>query len=152
MKLSEDQKKLLSYYLGILRSRDYSVAELVYKAVKKGYQQSDIEIVVDKLIDLGYVDDARLAENIIRKYSGQKGVYWIKQKMLFRKIPKQVVDNSLSGVQKQPSEALKAKIERKYKIINWISIENQTKSKIYAYLSSRGFADAYNIINKWSQE
>ena len=57
--------------LWLLDKRDYSRAELIGKLTEKGYEETAAESAVDRLAELGFVDDARYAPIVVRHYAAK---------------------------------------------------------------------------------
>lgn len=68
----EDLKKALSYAYKLLAIRDRSSMELIERLIKKGFQRDVAEETLSRLQDAGYINDNRLAENLIRHAIEQK--------------------------------------------------------------------------------
>lgn len=152
-------QQAIGYCLGILARKDYSRLEMIQKLEKRIYSQSIIYEVMQYLESKKFVDDFRIAENIIHYYYGQKGKVWIKQKMETRLIPEEIINSIL---QELPSEinhltevqinSLKRILSKKYQIENWQNIEIQTKGKIFQYLLRNGFSQPVALLKYLSKD
>ena len=127
---------VLKYFLNLLKIRDYSKKALVEKAKNRDYLDDQIQESLDYLLEKGFLDDYRLAKNLIEKYKDIKGPFWIKQKLNLKGIEKETIEkiwqeSHLDLI--KPSQKLKEKIENKYKIkfTDWQFLESKTKNKIY---------------------
>lgn len=141
--------KLKSYFLNILSKKDYSQRELIDKALQKGYEQTEIDNEIEFLRLNNYIDDYRMAENIIFYYQKNKGKNWLKQKMKHRKICDDAISKALEDYQDNPTDELKKQVENKYKISDWNEIDFKTKGKIANFLGYRGFSNPFEIISEW---
>ena len=56
--------------MAMLARRDYSAAQLRTKLAQRGQSADDIEAALARLREDGYLDDARVADSIIRRRSG----------------------------------------------------------------------------------
>jgi SOS response regulatory protein OraA/RecX len=149
-----DIDKLRNYFYNLLQKRDYSEFELADKASLKGYLKPDIQIVLKELKQRNFVNDQRLAENLILAYQGKKGKMWIKQKMIQRRLPKNIVQDTFESEELPnltPDKGVKEKLERKYDIENWSDIDLQTKQKIIRFLAGQGFAQPFEILKQWQE-
>ena len=145
------------YFLNLLGSRDYSENQLTQKGLIRKYSQADIDAVLILLKEYKYVDDLRLAQNLVQSYTGQKGKIWIIQKLKQKGIETAIIESVIPTYRIKPSNQAKKAIEQKYSISNWsefLSIDTKTKNKVIYYLSSRGFENPFEIIKNWqnSQE
>ncbi len=57
--------------LALLNRRDYSRAELIRKLTEKGASEAEATDAVDRLVELGFVDDARYAPILVRHYAAK---------------------------------------------------------------------------------
>ncbi len=68
--------------LRMLERRDYSRKELLQKLKEKGESEEDAEAVVNRMIELGVVDDERYSKMIVRHYAAKGyGACRIKQEL-----------------------------------------------------------------------
>jgi SOS response regulatory protein OraA/RecX len=144
-----DLKNCRGYIIKILGLKDYSVKELQNKALKLGYKIEDIQSVLDQLIKDNWINDVRLAENLIECYQGRKGKSWLQQKLSIRLIDREVVAKVLSQIEILPSESLKKQVETKYKVKFGEYIEPKVKQKIAAFLAGRGFGNVFGVLREW---
>jgi regulatory protein len=144
-----DLKNCRGYIIKILGLKDYSTRELQNKALKLGYKIEDIQTILDQLIKDNWINDERLAENLIECYNGRKGKAWLQQKLNMRLIDKEIITKVLSQIEIIPSESLKKQVELKYKIKFGQYIEPKVKQKIAAFLAGRGFGNVFGVIKEW---
>ena len=57
--------------LALLDRRDYSRAELLKKLLAKGEEEAEATAAVERLAELGFVDDARYAPIVVRHYAAK---------------------------------------------------------------------------------
>lgn len=68
--------------LRMLERRDYSQKELLQKLKEKGESEEDSEAVVNRMVELGVVDDERYSKMIVRHYAAKGyGACRIKQEL-----------------------------------------------------------------------
>jgi SOS response regulatory protein OraA/RecX len=144
-----DLKNCRGYIIKILGLKDYSVRELQNKALKLNYKIEDIQLVLDQLIKDNWINDQRLAENLIECYDGRKGKMWLQQKLNMRLIDKEIITKTLSELEILPSQSLKKQVEVKYKVQFGQFIEPKVKQKIAAFLAGRGFGNVFGVIKQW---
>jgi SOS response regulatory protein OraA/RecX len=141
--------KCLNYFLFILGKKDYSVEELWQKGGLKNYSSAEVEESLQVLVGRNFVNDTRLAENLILTYQSKKGINWIKQKLKTRLINSEIIEKTLQENQPNPDLVkLKEKLVRKYKISESGRIEYAVKVKIINYLASHGFTDSWGIFGQ----
>jgi len=82
--------------LAMLDRRDYSRKELLDKLIEKGEDAAEAEQAVERLAELGFVDDARYAPIIVRHYAAKGyGVQRVRQELQRRGIPRELWDEAL---------------------------------------------------------
>ena len=145
----------LDYFYKLLARRDYSRYELNKKGREKGFEESEIAEALEDLQSKDYQSDARLVESMISAYQGKYGKSLIKRKCREKGISADVFEEIW---QSQPVEEatgeldeLKAKVMRKYKIDDFLSVEPKTKAKLWSYLQYRGF-NPNEILVQWQRE
>lgn len=88
--------------LSLLDRRDYSRAELLQKLAEKGYTDAAAADAVDRLVELGFVDDARYAPIVVRHYAAKGyGAQRIRGELRRRGIPKELWDAAMAEMPAQ---------------------------------------------------
>lgn len=79
--------------LAMLNRRDYSRAELLRRLVEKGEDEAAAAEAVERLAELGFVDDARYAPLIVRHYAAKGyGAQRVRMELQKRGIPRELWD------------------------------------------------------------
>lgn len=147
-----DLKNCRGYIIKILGLKDYSIKELQNKSLKLGYKLEDIQCILDQLVKDNWINDERLAENLIEYYQGRKGKAWLQQKLSMRLIDRDVIAKILSQIILMPDDKFKKQVEAKYKIKFGEYIEPKVKQKIIAFLAGRGFGNVFGILKLWESD
>ncbi len=149
------------YFIYLLNRSDYSENKLRLKAKQKEFKPSEIDDEITKLKSYNYVNDLRLAQNLIRRFSKLKGKTVINQKLTLAGIGRQtrekawelveleIANEELIGAKSEYEpdyNRLKIKITKKFKIDNWQNLEFNTKMRVVRYLSYHGFQETNSII------
>ena len=88
--------------LSLLDRRDYSREELRRKLAEKGFDDAAAEQALDRLAELGFVDDARYAPIVVRHYAAKGfGAQRIRAELQRRGIPKELWDAALEEMPEQ---------------------------------------------------
>ena len=88
--------------LALLDRRDYSRAELLKKLLEKGVDEAEATEAVDRLEELGFVDDARYAPIVVRHYAAKGyGARRVQQELARRGIPKELWDEAMTQMPAQ---------------------------------------------------
>lgn len=146
-----------NYFIYLLNRSDYSESKLRSKAIAKKYDLAKIEESITKLKNYNFVNDLRLAINLIRRYSATKGKIAITQKLGIAGVDKLTIQNAWTEVQKiiENSEdpqsyntdykRLKTKLSKKFQIDNWQELEFNTKVKVFRWLNYHGFGNTKEV-------
>ena len=145
----------IDYFYQLLSRRDYSAYELTKKGQEKGFELQEITEVLQELKSKDYQSDRRLVESMITSYRGKYGKSVIKRKCrekgiaadLFEEMWQSQTEDEETG----ELDDLKAKVMRRYKIINFLAIESKTKAKLWNYLQYRGFNPS-EVLAQWQEE
>ncbi len=145
----------IDYFYQLLSRREYSAYELTKKAQDKGFELQDITESLQELQSKDYQSDTRLVESMIASYQGKYGKSVIKRKCREKGINgelfEEVWQSQAEGEETGELDDLKAKVMRKYKINEFVSIEPKTKAKLWNYLQYRGFNPS-NVLAQWQRE
>lgn len=99
-KLKEPQNIDKGYEYGVflLSLQLRTVGEIVAKMKQRGYEQSVVDAVIDRLTKNKYLDDARYAEVYLENLKKYKnfGYYGIKKKLMEKKLPMELIEEVLS--------------------------------------------------------
>lgn len=121
-------------YLGVrLRSR----RELCDYLKRKDCDETDIEVALDRLEELGLVDDLKFAEAWVRDRMAvrPRSKLRLSQELAAKGVARDVVDSALGGVEStQELDTLKALIERKNRSGGY-----SDERKLLAYLQRQGY-------------
>ncbi len=138
---------LNEYTAYLLSRRDYSLGEFLEKCNRKFPEQlEDIERVIKSLSEKGYLSDEKFTQNFIRsewvKKNGRQKIY---QKLLLKKVDKELIENSLSAFFEvtditpkltELAEKKKAQVLKKHPDISKYELNN----KVMSFLVGRGFS------------
>lgn len=112
---SNEFRKAKERALYLLDYRDYSYTEL-FEKLEKNYSEDTCYKVLERMVELGTIDDRRYAERLARHYSEVKkfGYYRASVEMNRRGIPREIIDESLSEYEDTVYERLFELINKKY--------------------------------------
>ncbi len=138
-------KKAFEYCLKLLSKQDYSAVRLREKLEKNGYSEKEAEDAINILKDRRYIDEERMASNIIRKYTVDNPVSLnlIALKMEEKGINQSVYSKMLSEINDSDLAVKAAELRKKAKPKDKKSFSDE--SYWYKYLGSKGFE--YDIID-----
>lgn len=79
----------------ILKGMDYTMQGLRDKLVRAGYPEDIAENTVERLVDSGYVDDRRYAENYVRVHLTDKSIARIRNDLQQKGVSKELLEDVL---------------------------------------------------------
>jgi regulatory protein len=141
---AEDLVSIREACFRYLSRRDHSSSELKQKVAKKGYKESDIDQVMQSLLESGYLDDESFATKFVEEKTelNQWGPKKIKSHLYKKGIDRKIIESVLS---KQTDDLQQQQIcvdlvmKRKRHFLREEDAYKQ-KQKIYRYLAGRGFS------------
>lgn len=131
-------KKAVDKCYDLLSRRDHSIKELRQKLIRT-VDEKNADKAIDKMIDYGYLDDEKYAENLVKYLSTAKNMSsnFIKQEMYKRGISPDIISNVLEDTQIDNVQSVKDLILTKYR--NKFNAEDGIK-KVTASLMRKGFS------------
>lgn len=134
--------KLRSESMGyfLLSKRDYSEKELYLKLLSKYREKNIVRSVIDKFVELGYIDDYDYAEHYISSHNyGRKKMEFI---LMQKGVSREIVDTIFSTSQKEKD------MEEIRRV--WLKLGDKDRDKKIASLMRKGFE--YRDIKKVMSE
>ena len=125
----------------LLSKRSYSKEILREKLQEKKYSEEDIDLALKKLSSIGFIDDKKFAENLVREYSTFRryGAYRIKLKLREKKIPEEIAKGALENLsENNQADNLKELVDKCLKKNIKLSREKQY-ARALAFLLRRGY-------------
>ncbi len=120
-----------------------TVSQVADYLKNKGFEQSVINQVLDKLKSYKYVDDDIYTSMYIENAKQSKGALRIKQELLLKGVDKQLIETKLSFLDQEDSLLSAQKAAQKF--IKNKQSDEKFKLKLYRHLLSRGFD--YETVN-----
>lgn len=149
-------EKLLNYAFYILAKKRYTSAELVkkcrqYMKRRDMHDEAALEKVLDRLIELKYLDDDQYAKDYIaeRVRFKPKGEYALVRELKLKGIPNELSKKILEESPIDEFEMAMQALSKKEKIWDKFPAPKK-KEKAYRFLSARGFSPntIYKIVDK----
>ena len=145
---------LLTYCYRILAKKDYSLSEITRKMNLKGYDESIVQQALIQLQELGYINDERLARNIYDSFVSNRGTIWIKQKLMQRGVPNEIITTLLSADENEQSNSgLIKKLLQKFSRQDITDPSDQKmKQKIVRFIIARGYSNAFGLYQEIQEQ
>ncbi|MCR4963566.1 MAG: recombination regulator RecX [Firmicutes bacterium] len=139
--------KVYAAALHLLGMRDYSEAELLSKLLAKGAGESDAAETIERLKELGYLDEKRLAAAVIRHYQQYQygGRLYVRQKLRQKGVKEEHIASAMEQYYDRQTERevlARAVAKERDKLPADLSREQYAKEiqRIARRLSRRGFS------------
>ncbi len=150
--MDESYQKLLTYALRLIAKKRYTEHELLTKLKrKKDSSKKDMEMVINRLKELDYIDDENFAKDFIKTRSelNPRGRTMLDWELGRKGIKKEIIEKTLEAAKINEEELILRLLERKKKSLGSLSKDKKRK-KIISLLGSRGFNSQtiYKIIEK----
>jgi regulatory protein len=153
--MGEDAAK---YALRKLTRRFYSREAMRQILSDQGYEDGSVRDALARLEDLGYIDDLRLARDMVRQYTGRqpKGRLWIEAKLKQDGFCGPVIDQALEAYPADLEKEQAAAAARSYLKTRGGAIPDERKKSaaLARFLKSRGFPGPliHAIMNEFTDE
>jgi len=96
--------------LRLLSGRNHSRHEMRRKLGRRGYSEADVDSAVDRLIELGYLDDRVFAEGHVRRRSASLGPLALSAELAARGVDRAAAHEALSGLGPEAQLAAAARL------------------------------------------
>jgi regulatory protein len=133
-----------------LARRSHSVYELKQKLLKKDFNESVVDAIISELIEMGYLNDKKFAEEFVdaRIKSKADGIQKIKSQLYKRGISKGFIDDAIKKVSHESEDVILDNVfklaRRKYdQIVSHKSLEipkQKIREKLTLYLVNKGYS------------
>jgi regulatory protein len=134
------------YLLDLLNNKDYSENELIKKAQTKSYNPEEIQTAIERLKSLRFLDDYRLANNIVEWYAQSRGHNWLFAKLRSRLIAQDIIDSVLSGPIEMNYLSIKNLVQNKLGVSDLSQLDYQQNAKAYRIIASKGYNNISSIL------
>lgn len=131
-------KKAVDKCYDLLSRRDHSVKELKTKLLRT-VDENSADAAIEKMLDLGYLDDEKYAQTLVRYLLDNKNMSknFVKQEMYKRGLSADIINNILENTEFDNSANCAELITTKYR--NKLRAEGG-KDKVTAALMRKGFS------------
>lgn len=147
---ANDTRRAKERALYLLDNRDYSYAEL-FKKLAENYDEDICYEVLNRLAEIGCIDDRRYARYLAEKLCTVKkyGYFKAREEMRLKGLSRDIIEEALADYSEGSSERLLELIDKKY--ARYLTDEKGVK-KVKAALARLGysFADINAAISEYS--
>jgi regulatory protein len=132
------------YALRILTARDYTAARLRDKLRGRGYDDTDVEAALGRMVSEGWVDDRRFAERFAESALASGRYYGprLRQEMRRRGLQPELVSEVLGRVlgERDETEEVRAIVDRRFSGFSFSIASDREKRRTIGFLQRRGFS------------
>ncbi|HVB77693.1 MAG TPA: regulatory protein RecX [Candidatus Nitrosotalea sp.] len=82
----------------LLARRDHAVSELRWKLRRRGYEDSEVELAIERLLGAGHLSDARFASGLVRRHAATRSRAAVAAELAGRGIGRELSNESLSSI------------------------------------------------------
>lgn len=142
-KNSDSRNRAFSAALALLARQDYSLASLRTKLEKKGFSGEESSLALQRLVELNYLDDHRLAKRLAESSaaSGRGVGFRLIQELCRRGIPRELAEEAEQAVR---GETDQVQVVRQLLIRRYPSLAAESdpglRRRAIGYLQRRGFS------------
>jgi len=130
--------------LRLLARRDYGTTELQRRLLLQGFPAEAVERVLARVIELGYLDDARYVERLTRALltAGRAAGPRLVLELRRRGLPEELIEAALAEIRSTGEEetALRDLIARRFPTFNYAAADNNARRRVLHFLQRRGFS------------
>lgn len=121
----------------MLARRDYARAELAAKLAPHAGEGDDVPTLLDELQALGFLSDARFAEQLAHRHRGRHGPLTVERELRRRGVADDIVDATLDAARSTEYDEAQRILRRKFAEA---PASMQDWAKQGRYLQARGFS------------
>ncbi|MEN6467218.1 MAG: regulatory protein RecX [Syntrophaceae bacterium] len=144
MEQDKSYDRAMNMALRLLAVRARSVKEIRAKLADKGVDGPVLEKVIEKLLDLNYLDDAEFAGQWTRHlaFNLLYGDRRIEASLREKGVPEEIIRRSISENREELDEkaALRRILNKKIKGLNAQNLDRKLKARLARMLAGRGFS------------
>jgi regulatory protein len=130
--------------LRLLTRRDYGIQELRQRLLAKDFRADEVEQVIVRGIDLGYLDDARHVERLTRTLltTGRAVGPRLSLELRRRGLPDELIHAAMVETRSSGGEdaALRALISRRFPGFDYAAAAERERRRVVLFLQRRGFS------------
>jgi regulatory protein len=124
----------------LLARRAHSRVELRRKLQRRGYEPAEAEAALERLTELGYVDDAVFARGLVRQRSGARGPLALAAELSAKGIDRAGIADALEGLDEESQLAAATRLAERLYAEKPLPGYREMLDRIGSKLIRRGFA------------
>ncbi len=150
--IESEHRRAKEKALYLLGFRDHTKKELLIK-LKRTQDESAAEYAVEKMEELGFIDDERFARHYAEQLVNIKhlSLRGVKQKLFEKGVESDIIDDVLQELEFDPKENIRSLVERKY--ARYLNDEKGVKKTVGA-LQRMGYSwsDIHAVLEEYTEE
>lgn len=136
-----NSNRIMSYALYLISHKMYSKKSLSDKLLSRGFEKKDIEKVINRFIELNYINDEVFAENLVQYLQKkEKGPFYIKNELKQHEIDNEIILKVLDNTQEENHPYLQILNIMKKKYSNFDGKNKNEIRRIAMFFQRKGFS------------
>lgn len=138
--LSSDSRIGMDIAIDYLSRGMRTEGEIKLKLKEKKISYRAIDAIINRLIELDYINDKKYAELYINSYSDSRGKIRLRSELYSKGIDKELINNALDNLEDEETACIE--VARKY--FRGKTLDKKAKESLIRHLLSRGYT--YDIV------
>ena len=126
--------------LRLLGRRAHSRVELRRKLDRRGYSAGETEVALNRLVELGYLDDRSFAEGLVRRRGAARGPLALSAELAARGVDRALADGALSGFEPEAQLAAATRLAERLYARKPALGDREMLNQVGSKLMRRGFS------------
>lgn len=136
-----NSNRIMSYALYLISQKMYSQKSLNDKLSSRGFKREDIDKVINRFIELNYINDENFAKNLVEYLQNKgKGPFYIKNELKQHNISSEIISNIFDNVTEDNEPYLQILNIMKKKYSKFDGKDKNEVRKVAMFFQRRGFS------------
>ncbi len=151
----EECRKAAARAMNLLLQQDRTKKNLMDRLYRGGFSERASEYALQYVMQFGYVDDLRYAQNYISCHKGDRSRKELRYKLLDRGVPPETIAEAfLEYDEDEEQDALRKMLRKRLKGDSLSDMDYPAREKITAYLVCKGYplSKVRAVMREWAEE
>ena len=151
----EECKKAAAKAMNLLLQQDRTKKNLLDRLYHAGFSEKASAYALQYVIQFGYVDDLRYAQNYISYHKGERSRKELRYKLMDRGVPPEIITEAFLEYEEEDEyEALRKMLKKRLKGKCLSELDYPAREKAAAYLARKGYAlpAIRSVMREWMEE
>lgn len=139
--MDEENKKAAEKAMNLLLVQDRTKKELQERLYRAGFSEKAVAYALAYVMNFGYIDDLRYAENYISFHKDTRSKKELQYKLIQKGVPQETISEAFFSYNKEDEDtALRRQLRKRLRGKRLSGMEFQEKNKLISYLARKGYA------------